>query len=424
MLNKMIQKIVRKPAIAGRLGFYVRRLRAEKIGKVTIASLASLALVLQLTAGVFPFASTSVQALGDDNIVRNGITSKEQMLAVYDSGTDGAGHNDIKQIYSHFGVTRADIANTTMGSYKTNDFNGQLKTIGRSNFPNSGRTAVAVEGASTSIYVGPFLDNAGKNANSTPYNMPALIGKRAIDGQWFAITLNCGNIVYSVTPPALPKPVAATCTSLTASRLTRTSFKFDAKYNLGSDTLKSVTYVVTDAAGTEISRTTSPSYTQTTAGTYTVKVIIAATDAEGKEKTIASDTCTARFTVLPAANPSSTTPKKCTIAGKENLSETNPKCVESPRCAIEGKENLAADDAACVAPVAPVEAKCTIAGKTDLPATSPSCVKDVTPAAPVALPQTGLGEDLAKVFGLGSLIASIGYYTASRRGLLSAFLNR
>lgn len=421
MLNKLIQKIVRKPAIAGQLGFYARRLHAEKIGKITIASMASLALVLQLTAGVFPFATANVQALGDDNIVRNGVTSKEQMLAVYDSGTDGAGHNDIKQIYSHFGVTREDIANTTMGSYKTNDFNGQLKTIGRSNFPNAGRTAVAVEGASTSIYVGPFLDNAGNNANSTPYNMPALIGKRAIDGQWFAITLNCGNIVYTITPPALPKPVAATCTSLTASRLTRTSFKFDAKYNLGSDTLKSVTYVVTDAAGAEISRSTNASYTQETAGAYTVKAVITVADAEGKEKTITSDACTARFTVLPAATPSSTTPKKCTVAGRENLSETHPDCVETPRCTVAGKEKIAADSPACVAPV---EARCTVAGKTQLPASSPDCVKDVTPTAPAALPQTGLSEDLAKFFGLGSLIASIGYYSASRRNMLSAFLNR
>jgi hypothetical protein len=396
-------------------------LRAGKISKISVVSLASLALVLQLTAGVFPFASTNVQALGDDNIVRNGVTSKEQMLAVYDSGTDGAGHNDIKQIYTHFGISRQDIANATMGSYKTNDFNGQLKTIGRSNFPNAGRTAVAVEGAGTTIYTGPFLDNAGKNANTTPYNMPALIGKRAIDGQWFAITLNCGNIVYSVTPPVLPKPVAATCTSTTATKITRTSFKFDTKYNVGSDTFKSVTYVISDAAGKEISRSSNTSYSQTTAGTYTVKAIVTVTDAEGKEKTVTADACAAQFTVLPVATPSSTAPKRCTIAGKEHMAETNPDCKETPRCTVAGKESIAADSPACVAPV---EAKCTIAGKTTLPASSPDCVKDATPAAPAALPQTGLGEDLTKVLGLGSLIASIGYYAASRRGLLSALLNR
>ena len=409
-----IKEKIRGSALAGRL-------RSKNIMKISVASVASLALVLQLTAGIFPFASTNVQALGDDNIVRNGVASKEQMLAVYDSGSDGAGHNDIKQIYTHFGVSRQDIANATMGSYKTNDFNGQLKTIGRSNFPNSGRSAVTVEGASTSIYVGPFLDNAGNNANSTPYTMPALIGKRAIDGQWFAITLNCGNIVFAVTPPSLPKPVAATCTSMTATRMTRTTFKFDTKYNVGSDTFKSVTYVVSDVTGKEISRTNNTTYTQSTAGTYTVKAIVNVTDADGKQKTITADACAAQFTVAPAATPSSTAPKRCAVPGKENLPANSPDC-KTPRCTVQGKESIAADSPACIAPV--VEEKCTVVGKTSLPATSPNCVEDVKPAAPAALPQTGLGEDLMKVFGLGSLIASVGYYVASRRGLLSAFLER
>ena len=410
-----IKEKISASALAGRL-------HSKKITKFSLATIASLALVLQLTAGVFPFASMNVQALGDDNIVRNGVTSKEQMLAVYDSGSDGAGHNDIKQIYSHFGVSRQDIANATMGTYKTNDFNGQLKTIGRSNFPNSGRTAVNVEGASTTIYVGPFLDNAGRNANSTPYTMQALIGKRAIDGQWFAITLNCGNIVFAVTPPTLPKPVAAVCTSLTATRSTRTSFKFDVKHTAGSDTVKSVTYVVTDATGKEISRSNNATYTQSTAGTYTVKAYVNVVDAEGKEKAITSDACAAEFTVLPAATPSSTAPKRCTVEGKEHLTAKDPEC-QTPRCTVEGKESIAADSPACVAPVE----KCTVVGKTDLPATSPDCVETVAPVAPAApptLPKTGLGEDIVKLTGLGSIIASVGYYAASRRNLLSAFLNR
>lgn len=403
MLKKIKQAQSQLIALARRAGFYTRRLRAEKVTKQIVTSVAAFALVLQLVAGVFPFASTNVQALGDDNIVRNGVTSKEQMLAVYDSGSDGAGHNDIKQIYTHFGVSRQDIANATIGSYKTNDFNGQLKTIGRSNFPNSGRAAVAVEGASTSIYVGPFLDNAGNNANSTPYVMQALIGQRAIDGQWFAITLNCGNIVYAVTPPSLPKPVAAVCNSVTATRVSRTNFKFTTDYTLGDDKFKSITYVISDTAGQEISRSTSSTYVQTTAGTYSVKAIVNVTDSEGEAKTITSDDCTAMFTVSPPVKPISTVPKKCPIVGKENLAETNPECKETP----------------------PTE-MCDVVGKENLPKDSPDCV-EVIPTAPVtppALPKTGLGEDILKVTGLGSVIASVGYYLASRRGLLDALMNR
>lgn len=437
MLKKFKQAQTKLVTLARRAGFYTRRLRAEKVSKQVVTTVAAFALVLQLTAGVFPFASTSVGAVGDDNIIRGGISSKEDLLAMYDRNSDSGGHNDIQAIYSHFGVSRQDIANSTMGTYKTNDFNGQLKTIGRSNWPNSGRSAVAVEGASTSIYTGPFLDGA----NSKAFVMPALIGKRSIDGQWFAVTLNCGNIVYSVAPKPLPKPVAAVCTFLTATRTSRTNFKFTTKYTTGSDTFKSVTYVISDSTGKEIDRTTSSTYTQMNAGTYTVKAIVNVTDAQGKAKTISSDACRAQITVLPAATGSSTSPKKCTVVGKEHLAENNPNCKEDVKCTIVGKENLDATsadckedvkctvvgkenlpetDPACVAVTTP---KCTIAGKTNLDASSPNCVQDRT-TQPAALPQTGLGEDLLKVTGLGALIASVGYYVASRRGLLSALTNR
>jgi hypothetical protein len=402
MLRELIQNRIKKITPMRHVGFYFRRLRGERVSKVVVASVAAFAMVLQLTAGVFPFASTSVSAIGDDNIIRNGITSKEQLLAIYDSGSDGAGHTDIKQIYTHFGVSRQDIANATMGSYKTNDFNGQLKTIGRNNFPNTGRTAVAVEGANTSIYAGPFLDNAGNNANTTPYNMPALIGKRSVDGQWFAVTLNCGNIVYTVTPPPLPKPVPGVCTAVTATRTSRTNFTFKTDYTLGDDKFQSLTYVITDAAGVEVDRTSSSSYTQMKAGTYTVKAIVNVTDSKGVAKTLTSAGCAATFTVKEPVTPVSTVPK-CPIVGKENLDKTHPDCKETPPTVM-----------------------CPIVGKENLPKASPDCVEIVAtvPTKPVELPKTGLGEDILKLTGLGSIIASVGYYAASRRGLLSAFLNR
>ncbi len=37
---------------------------------------------------------------------------------------------------------------------------------------------------------------------------------------------------------------------------------------------------------------------------------------------------------------------------------------------------------------------------------------------PTQLPHTGIGSDVATFLGLGSLIASIGYYVASRRATL------
>jgi LPXTG-motif cell wall-anchored protein len=50
--------------------------------------------------------------------------------------------------------------------------------------------------------------------------------------------------------------------------------------------------------------------------------------------------------------------------------------------------------------------------------------KPVVTAPPQELPKTGLGEDILKVTGVGSIIAAVGYYAASRRNLLNAFLSR
>ncbi len=372
--------------MAKRIGFYTRRLRTEKITKLTAVSLASFALILQLTAGVLPFGATSVSAAGDDNIIRGGITSKADLLAMYDKGSDNGGHNDIKEIYTHFGISRDDIANSTMGSYKTNDFNGQIKSIGRTNWPNAGRHAVPVTNSSTTVYTGPYLDNA----NSQAFTMPALIGKRSIDGQWFAVTLDCGNIVYTVTPPPVPQPPAPkpkpqpkavySCDSLEVTKISNTKFEFDTEYTAKNVDFKKVTYVITNAAGQEIARTTKSTYTQETPGAYKVTAHVTVVD-DGKEKVVTDQDCAASFTVETPVTPVTTTPM-CDVPGKEDLPKNSPDCVTPPVVVTPVKET------------------------------------------PAELPKTGLGEDIVKVVGLGSIIATIGYYGASRRNLLSAFLDR
>lgn len=385
--------------ITQKLGFYGRRLRQEKLTKLIAASTTSLALVLQLTVGVLPFTSTPVGAVGDDNIIRNGVTSKEQLLSFYDSGSDGAGHNDIKDIYTYFGVSRQDIANATVGSYKTNDFQGTLKTLGRTNWPNAGRTTVNVSSTST-IYTGPFLDNA----NSTAYTMPALIGKRSVDGQWFAITMNCGNIVYSVPPPKptppAPKPVPVTrCDSLKVISLSRTEFQFSSSYTAENATYKSTEYVITDENAQVIARTANAQYVQETPGTYTVQAYITFVE-NGQDKVVTNVDCVAHFTVKAVVTPVSTTPM-CEVVGKENLPKNSVDCFAP--CPIVGKENLRKDSPDCVTPV---------------------ITKPVVTAPPQELPKTGLGENILKVTGVGSIIAAVGYYAASRRNLLNAFLSR
>lgn len=190
----------RAQRILQRSKFYWRRLRGERVTKSLGIGAVVFALVVQSFAVFQPSTAEAAVSDPNDNIVYQGAANKAALLAVYDSGRDSAGHADIKQIYSHIGITREDLVNASEGTYYTDDFNGQIKTLGRMDWKQANRQALQIPGASTTIYTGGFLD--GYNAKHYP--MRALIGKRAIDGQWFAITLDCGNVVYVTLPP---KPV-------------------------------------------------------------------------------------------------------------------------------------------------------------------------------------------------------------------------
>jgi len=433
-----------------RVGFYATRLRKEKITQGLIMSTASLALVLQLTAGIFPiapgdaFAST---ANNNDNIIYQGVTSTSDLLAVYDSGVDGAGHSDLQQIYTQFGVTRADLANTHMGTYQTNDFGGAINTLGRLNWGTPGRSAVAITGTGTTIYTGPFL----RDANSQPFVQQALIGTRASDGQWFAITLNCGNLVYVVPPPAPPKPAAA-CDSLTVQQISRTSFAFTAKASVANGaTVSSFHYViakdgttVTDQviATSGVDSQISQSYSE--AGDYTATVTVQTSLGDQ-----ISANCTKAFTVTPPPVVNTqvcelATNKVVTIDEKDFDSSKYSKNLEDCQrivvCDLAtftqivikeadfDSSKQSKDLANCHAPVQ-IEV-CDLKTHTivtinekdfDSSTQSKDTANCVTPPE---LPHTGVGSALGSVAGLGSVVASLGYYISSRRGLLSAFLNQ
>lgn len=53
-----------------------------------------------------------------------------------------------------------------------------------------------------------------------------------------------------------------------------------------------------------------------------------------------------------------------------------------------------------------------------IPPVIPPVTPPVTPVTPALLPHTGAGDDIAAVIGIGSLVTTLGYYIASRRGLL------
>ncbi len=316
MFRKLVSNLAFSPALVGQLGFYAKRLRKEETTRRAGIIFVALALVVQSFSVFSP--PESANASNADNIIYSGIRDKADLLSIYDRGSDSAGRTDIQAIYTHFGITRADIANTQMGSYNTGDFNGQLKSVGRSDWGVSYRTPVQVADANTTVYTGGFIGTHGKS-----WPMPALIGKRAIDGAWFAITLDCGNPVYVVTPPPVKKPTAL-CSSLNIISLTRNSIRLTAKAKTTDGaTISGYNYVIKNAKNTvvlnqRVADTTATStidHTFTADGTYTAQVTV--TTSVG-DKT--GDDCIAAVTISPEP--------RCPL--NSALVQSSPECKPCP----------------------------------------------------------------------------------------------
>jgi len=99
--------------------------------------------------------------------------------------------------------------------------------------------------------------------------------------------------VNKTCQPVTPK---YTCDALTVTKIDRTNFKFDTTYTVENATLKSITYIVRDANGNQISSSTSQNYTQATPGKYTVQAMVTVT-VNGKDQTVTSDNCKKPFEV-------------------------------------------------------------------------------------------------------------------------------
>ena len=306
-------------------------------------------------------------------------------------------------------------------------------------------------------------------------------------------------------PPAVPK---YTCDSLTVKKLERTKFEFTTKYTVENATFKNVTYVVKNAAGTEVYRGQNNTFTTQTVGKYTVESFVTVT-VNGVDKTVTSAACKGTFEVTEKpieAKPGISIDKKVdgvehkkvtvnqeftyqiVVRNTGNVALKNVKVTDdapahvqfisadkgainnnkwsyvipelkvgaSASFAIKAKvttevegiiKNTACvdateitgtpddcDDATVEVPTTtpPVDTDmkvCDIETKTIITIKKSEfdenkhtedlskCAEAPTPEVPTELPTTGLSEGIMAFVGLGSLVASLGYYISSRRTL-------
>jgi len=278
MFRKIVSNLPFSPALVGQLGFYAKRLRKEEATRRIGLIFTALALVVQAFAVFTP--PESANAANGNDIIYGGFSSKSELLEIYDRNRDSAGHRDIQAIYSYYGITRDDIANAKWTTFNSRDQGNAIQSIGRStvSFESTPRK---ITGTSTTIYerqLSKFDTTDWSKRNGTTYK--AVVGKRAIDGKWFAIIADCGNASVVSLPPA-PK---AACSSLTITPLTRTKFKFNAKASTSSGaTISGYTYTVKDGSGVTVhttnqataATTNSVEYEFAEDGSYTVEVVVA-----------------------------------------------------------------------------------------------------------------------------------------------------
>ncbi len=317
MFRKIVSNLPFSPTLVGQLGFYAKRLRKEEATRRVGLIFTALALVVQSFAVFTP--PESANASSGSNIIYGGFKDKNDLLGIYDRNNDGSGHTDIQQIYTLFGITRQDIANGNMASFNSRDFDLSIESVGRSTYSWQ-RTPYAVPGTSSTVYSGKlynFDSTSWTKSHGSTYQ--ALIGKRASDGQWFAIMQGCGNPAYVTLPPPPPQPVV-TCSGLTITPISRTRFTFAANASAANGaTVSGYTYTVKDTNGNIIhtqSTTTNQltnaiDYTFAKDDAYTISVVVSTSTGQQT-----GPDCAKSLTVSPEP--------RCKL--NSDLVESSPEC--------------------------------------------------------------------------------------------------
>jgi uncharacterized repeat protein (TIGR01451 family) len=266
MFRKLISNLAFSPALVGQLSFYAKRLRTEETTRRIGLIFTALALIVQAFAVFTP--PESANAANGNNIIYGGFKDKNELLSIYDQNKDSAGHGDIQQIYSYFGITRQDIVNGQFATFNSRDQNLGIKSVGRSTYAWQ-QDPLAITGTATTVYESllyKFDSTSWTTTHGSSYT--AVIGKRAVDGQWFAIMAGCGNPAYIKLPPPPPKP-AAVCSGLTIAPISRTRFSFVASATTSNGaTISAYTYTIKDSVGATVTTKQQPNTTGKDTFTY------------------------------------------------------------------------------------------------------------------------------------------------------------
>ncbi|HEY0965123.1 MAG TPA: hypothetical protein VGE13_01450 [Candidatus Saccharimonadales bacterium] len=199
MFRKIVANLPFSPALVGQLGFYARRLRKEEATRKAGLIMTALALVVQSFAVFSPPEAANASSTAD--FIPGGVRSKDDLLKHYDANT-----GKLKSTLNSLGITRAEVKSLSR------------TTIGEAGHYNWSRTSLYsyAQGQRSwnygggTVYYRPMTLTAGAKTSHAVF-----AGKSATFG-WFAIKIDCGNLITSKPPSPPPAPVAK-CRDLEAT---------------------------------------------------------------------------------------------------------------------------------------------------------------------------------------------------------------
>lgn len=270
MFRKLISNVNYSPALVGQLGFYARRLKREEATRRIGLVFTALALVVQSFAVFSPPEAANAASAAD--FVPGGVSSVRDFTGHYDRNT-----RNIKSIFSSLGITRGEIAAA------------KRTTIGEKGYYNWSMTSLYSHaqgqrswdyGKGTVFYRPMTLTQQGGPRHAVFAGHSKKFG-------WFAIKIDCGNLVTKKPPQKPPKMVlvkspSASCRALGISRISDSRFKVTAKadtYNGAK--VRAYEYVITKDGRNVYKKSFASSqkqhsfnYSQSTAGTYRAQVTV------------------------------------------------------------------------------------------------------------------------------------------------------
>lgn len=209
MFKKLLSNLPFNPSLISQVNFYAKRLRAESsVRRLGVAFLV-LGLGVQIFAAAVP--SEPTLAASNNDILYGGARDKGDLVAKCN-----ANEREFQTILRHFGIDCLRIYAGTDTNVNSNDFGGQLYSLGRIAYGFPGETPVSIGG--TTYFMRPL--NAWDSGSSSTYRV--LKGTR-LDGSTFFIIYDCANVVIvgapvpPPPPPPPPPPKGVACSNLIMS---------------------------------------------------------------------------------------------------------------------------------------------------------------------------------------------------------------